>query len=336
MRSVRARPVLIRSVVAWLLCLVSSSTSAAAQESHWLIVSGLGGEDQYEELFLDWGTRLAAAVESSAASVRLLAQDPGASEQIVGPSRKDNVMATLDSIASAAAAGDQVVVVLIGHGSFEQGVSRINLPGPDMTDADFAVAFEGLAEQQLVFVNTASASGGFVATVSAPGRTVLTATKTGGERNQTRFAGFFVEALESDAADQDKNGRISTLEAFQYARRLTLRTYEDDNKLATEHALLDDNGDGKGSEEPARNGEDGGVADRITLALVSTSATPTTDDPVLRQLFEQRSALETRVADLRELRDSLDPEVYQTRLEALLLELAQLNRQIQLRGGGNG
>jgi len=324
----------LRGSIGLLVPLLSSVTPAMAQESHWLIVSGLGGEDQYEELFLDWGTRLAAAVESSATSVRLLSQDPNASEQIIGPSRKENVTATLDSIAQGAAAGDQVVVVLIGHGSFEQGVSRINLPGPDMTDADFATAFEAFSDQQLIFVNTTSASGGFVATVSAPGRTLMTATKTGGERNQTRFGGFFVEALEGDAADQDKNGRISVLEAFEFARRLTLRTYEDDNKLATEHALLDDNGDGQGSEEPGRDADDGSVADRITLASVSSVTAPQTDDPILRGLFEQRTALEEQVADLRDLRDSLDPQVYQTRLEALLLELAQLNQQIQLRGGG--
>ncbi len=324
----------LRMFVGPLAVCLGSVTSVEGQETHWLVVSGLGGEPEYEELFRDWSVRLGAAVEGSAASLRILADKPSPDHpRIDARARKETVLATVDSIATWSTSGDLVVIVLIGHGSFEQDVSRLNLPGPDMTDTDFAEALEALDERQVVFVNTASASGGFVTALSAPGRAVMTSTKTGGERNQTRFGEFFVAALEGEAADQDKNGSISALEAFQFARRLTLQTYEDDNKLATEHALLDDNGDGRGSEEPSANGEDGPLAQRITLARVSTAATGDMNDPELRALFEQRSALEQQVADLRALRETLDPADYQSRLEALLLEIAQLNRRIQEKGG---
>ena len=102
--------------------------------------------------------------------------------------------------------------------------ARFNLPGPDLTAAEFARLLDRLAAQPVVFVNTASSSGGFVAALSGKDRTIITATKTDGERNQTRFGEFFAEALRPPTdADSDKDGRVSVLEAFVWARRARRR-----------------------------------------------------------------------------------------------------------------
>ena len=124
--------------------------------------------------------------------------------------------------------------------------------------------------RNVVFVNTSSSSGPFVEALSAQGRTIITATRSGAEQFTTLFGGYFVEAFSSDMADADKNGRISMLEAFQYAKAEVARAYEREGLLATEHAMLDDNGDKNGSQTPAATGADGKLAAAMSLG----SATP--------------------------------------------------------------
>ena len=145
-----------------------------------------------------------------------------------------------------------IFVTLIGHGSFAGGTARFNLPGPDLSAADFNAMLQKLPTKQIVFVNTSSSSGPFVEALSGPGRTIVTATRNGAEQYATLFGGFFVDALTSDAADADKNKRVSVLEAFNYAKAEVARAYEREGLLATEHALLDDNGDKEGSQAPRR------------------------------------------------------------------------------------
>ena len=166
----------------------------------------------------------------------------------------------LGEVAQTAGPGDLVFILLIGHGGSQAGESRFNLPGPDMTAADFAPLLAALSRQQVVFVNTASASGDFVKALSAKGRTIVTATKSAMERNQTEFPSYFVQAFSEEGADADKDQRVSVLEAFTYARREVERFYEKGHLLVTEHAVLDDNGDGTGSATPDPATGDGALA----------------------------------------------------------------------------
>jgi hypothetical protein len=163
----------------------------------------------------------------------------------------------------------------------------------------------------------------------------MTATRTGGERNASVFGGYFVEAFaggESDA-DQNKDERISMLEAFEYARVKVEQSYEADGRIATEHALLDDNGDGAGSGEPDPLGGDGTVARTLFFTsgadLRAAGAFP--DDPELVALYEERLALEARVDDLRRIRGAEPSEQYAQELERLLVDLALKSREIRQR-----
>jgi hypothetical protein len=315
-----------------LLASLGAAQPAAAQTAHLLVVVGLAGDPEHGELFNKWaGTLVDAATTRfgmAADRVRYLAEKPDADERIDGRSTRDQITAAFDAIAASANADDAVFVVLIGHGSFDGRVAKFNLPGPDMTAADFEPLARKVKSGRLVFVNTASASGPFIEALSAPGRTIVTATRNGAERFATIFGGFFVDALTSDLADTDKNGRISVLEAFTYARREVATAYEREGILSTEHALLDDSGDKEGSAEPAADGKEGRVASILSLGAI-TAAEPLPQDPKLRALHEERRALERRVESLKLMKDSMPPERYASELEKLLVDLALKSRQIK-------
>ena len=324
--------------VCW-LALGAFAAPAAAQQTHLLVVTGLGGGADYTDRFHAWATTLldaaAARYELPAGNITYLGEKPDlAPERIADRSSRENVAAAIDAIAARADPGDHVVIVLFGHGSFADA-ARINLPGRDLSADDFAALLERLDVGHVTFVNTASASGPFVEKLSGENRVVMTATRTGGERNASVFGGFFVEAFasgESDA-DQNKDERISMLEAFEYARVKVERSYEEDGRLATEHALLDDNGDGAGSGEPDPLGGDGTVARTLffTGGAGPRAAAAFTDDPELAALYEERQALEARVDELRRIRGAEPSEQYTQELERLLVELALKSREIRQR-----
>jgi hypothetical protein len=215
---------------------------------------------------------------------------------------------------------------LIGHGSARGGEPTLNLPGPDLTAEELARLLEAFPTQTIVVANLASASGDFIPALSGPRRIVITATKSGAERNQTRFGKFFVEAFAGDQSDVDHDGSVSLLEAFTYARREVTRSYEQQGILLTEHAMLDDNGDKQGSHEPDPTTADGALARTITLGGGAERATR---DPALAALYETKRSIEQAIAVLQRDKAQLESAVYERRLEELLLDLASTNRAIR-------
>lgn len=297
-----------------------------------LIVVGLSGDPEHGELFHQWGATMA---ESSAklglADERLvyLVDRQGDDDALAtGRSTREEIQQALEGFAQAATAEDVVYVALLGHGSYDGQNARFNLPGPDMGPADFEALLQKLPTRQVVFVNASSSSGPFLTELSAPGRTIMTATRSGAEQFTTLFGGYFVDALGAPEADADRNQRVSMLEAFLFATAEVQRAYEREGLLATEHALLDDNGDREGSQEPSLSAADGKLA--ATLSLGSTAdAVPLPDDPQLRALYLERRELERRVEALRLLKDSMDPARYTSELERLVTDLALKTREIR-------
>jgi hypothetical protein len=326
-----------RLVAAAALVLALAVPARAQQASFVLVVVGLGGDLENADRFHQWAVTLVDAARGRYAlpadHVIYLGEDPTRDPaRISGKSTRENITAAVGTIAAQARPGDRVLIVLIGHGASATSGARFNLPGPDLTAAEFARLLTPLAAQAVVFANTASASGGFVAALSGPDRTVITATKTEGEKNQTRFGEFFTAAFAAaDAgADTDKDGRVSVLEAFLWARARTTDSYNRDGQLLTEHAVLDDNGDGKGTDAPGQPGGDGALA--RTLFLSAASATrPEGDqaDPELRALVAQRDGIEAKISALRAAKDKTEPEKYERDLEQLLIDLARVNRTIR-------
>jgi hypothetical protein len=312
--------------------LIGAPAVASAQNAYLTVIVGLAGDAEYAELYGKWAAALVdAATERYGiprARVQYLTEKPDQdSKRATGRSTRDEIAKAIGGL-SASAQDDVLFFVLIGHGTFDGKVAKFNLPGPDMTAADFEPLLKRLAPRRVVFVNTASASGPFIEALSGPGRTIITATRNGRESFATIFGGYFVDALSSEAADADKNKRVSMLEAYDYARREVVTAYERQGIMLIEHALLDDSGDKEGTAEPKADGKEGRVAALMSLGAAS-QADILPADPKVRALYEERRALERRVESLRLMKDSMDAQRYTDELEKLVTELALKTRQIR-------
>lgn len=288
-----------------------------AQRTHLLLVTGLGGEPHYSELFVKQGVAVHTLARTqwrvADSSVIWLAEDPAReSRRITGRATREAVGAAFLSISRRVAPGDVFVVILIGHGSGEGADSRVNLPGADPTAADYASWLSGFARQTVVFVNAASASGDFVDVLRAPGRVVVTATRTAFERNESIFGEHFVRGLATNEADADKDGRTTVLEAFAFAVRGVGRVYEQEQRMLTEHATVSDTA----------------LAARTVFAAAATS-----DDPRVVALVAERRALEDQVGALRARKAGLPAEAYEAELERLLVAIAEKTAAIRAAGG---
>jgi hypothetical protein len=269
-------------------------------------------------------------------NITFLAEYPERDQRVTGPATKERLKAALEVIGRRAGPSADLVLVLFGHGSDREDDPRFNLVGPDVTAAELNTWLSALVLRHIVVINTASSSGGFIPALAGPGRIVITATSTGFERNATQFGGYLVRALGADSAggaDSDKDGRLSLLEAFNYARREVARAYERDRRLLTEHAILDDDGDGKGSADPSATAGDGVVAASVFLTSSTAVAAAATSDAELQRLYARRDSLERRVAELRAAKDAMAPDVYERTLEDILVELATTSRAIREREG---
>ncbi len=328
-----------RSVFPALVMAMAGGAPVAAQQTHAVIVAGLGGAEPYRTSFRSWAVDLGAALVgrhgTPVANVAVLIERPSPDGHGVARSTRENVLAALSDVAGRAEADDRVLVVLIGHGTVQERVARLNLPGPDLTPGDLAEALSAFPTQSVAVVHTGSASGGFVADLAGPNRIVIASTASALERNATEFPRFFVEAVTTDGADLDKDRRVSLLEAFEYSNLEVARFYDEENELLTEHAVLDDNGDGEGSRQPIRDGDDGPRAATFHFGsgagASATTAVPSTDDPELSRLYQERSEIQSRLNELRAARSEMSDATYEESLETLLVELALKAREIRAR-----
>jgi hypothetical protein len=311
-------------------------TLAEAQSTHIVVIVGLAGDPEHGELFRRWAGTLVDHASGPLAipktRIHYLLEQQELDKRATGRSTKETIDRTLGALAASAGDDDVVFVVLIGHGTFDGKVAKFNLPGPDMTPADFAVLLKRFGAKKVVFVNSASASAPFIEPLAAPGRVIITGTRTGAEKYATLFGGAFIDALAGETADADKNRRVSMLEAFNAAKTDVARAYEQQKIMITEHALLEDGGDGEGSLDPSPDGKDGRVASILTLGTPA-SAQVLPADPKLRQLYEERRELERRVEGLKLLKGNMDPAKYASDLEKLLTDLAVKSQQIRAAEG---
>jgi hypothetical protein len=292
---------------------------------------------------------------------------PFASVTPDGRPTRATIRATLAALAAQSSADDDVIVVLIGHGSSRAGANNspgealFNIPGPDLSAAEYAALLTALSGR-VAFVNTASVSGPFIEALSAPRRIVISATDSAAEHFSTHFGAYFVDAFAGDGADADKDRRVSMLEAFDYARRQVRRFYDSERRLLTEHALLDDNGDGRGSREPstvaeslldaetddaaagtdasagtdAADGGDSGDGAFARSLYLQAPVAAVTDNPERAALLQTRRELERELEALRAQASGGGVDDYAARLEALLVELALVARQLRQLDDGVG
>jgi hypothetical protein len=223
----------------------------------------------------------------------------------------------------------ELYLVLIGHGTFDSKEARFNLRGPDVSATELATWLQPF-RRPIAVIDTSSSSAPFLNKLSATNRVIITATRSGNEQNFTRFGQYFAEAITSPDADLDKDGQVSLLEAFLIASRRTTEFYKVEGRIATEHALLDDNGDGLGTQADWFRGLRAVKAPKEKAAVDGTFA---------QQFHVVRSYAENRLTEVqRKKRDEIEHAVFRHRekkgkipedqyyrdLEKMLLELARL------------
>jgi hypothetical protein len=299
---------------------------AAAQQTHLVIITGVEGGQEYATQFHTWATTVIDAAKKAdpAADIVYLADKPDAdAARITGRSTKETIQQTITGLARKSQPDDTVLIVLFGHGSFDGREASFNLPGPDLSAADWSVLLDALKGRRVAFVNTAASSGAFLEPLAGPGRAILTATKTGGERNETIFPQYFAAAFAAPDTDQNRDGRVSIAEAFAYAKNKVEEDYGKAGTLMTEHAMLED-------------GQDGQLAAQmfLTADTARAAAIGAETDPAIRALLEQQQQLEQQIAGLRLMKSTLPADEYDRRLEDLLTQLALKTREIERRKAG--
>jgi hypothetical protein len=291
-----------------------------------VIISGIGGDETYSTRFAKWTSDLRSALVErlgfAEERVAALTEKPAEEEQ---PCTADVVREVFSKLRDSVKPDNQVFIFFIGHGSFDGKTAMFNLMGRDLSAADYAQLIKALPTRKVVIVNMASASGEFIKPLSGAGRVVITATRSGQEQNATRFAEYFIAALGNPEADTDKNGRVSALEAFTYAAKLTGDYYEKKGLLATEHALLDDNGDGVGH---AKADEGDGALAKTTY-FDSLPLQQAGGDAELAKLFSDRLRLEGEIEQLKARKAQMNEDEYDAALEKLLIEFAKISQDIK-------
>jgi hypothetical protein len=300
---------------------------ASAGERYALIVSGANGEELYAPQYGQWRQAASVALIEKlgfGATHILSLYDGGDSDHA---STAAGVRKSLDALRARMTGEDVLLILLIGHGSFDGSEAKFNLVGPDLSSAEWGALLKPMPGT-VVFVDTTAASSPFLQHLAGPRRIVITATDSVAQRFDTVFPEYFINALTSPDADIDKNGRISLWEAFTAASVGVKRYFTLRGQLATERALLDDNGDGEGR-EAGGDGTDGPASARLYLDPDVPGAAPT--DEALLTLLQKRVSLQADVDDLKQRRQLMTPDEYQNEFEKLMIDLARVSRDIRAR-----
>ena len=316
----------MKLIVSFTLVLLIAASSVAQKgdpNKFAVIINGPGGEAAYTKQFADWTTDLNSVLSKrygfDSSRIKVLSEKQATAEE---------VKRIFTSLKSELDTSNVLYVFMIGHGSFDGKEAKFNLVGPDLAASEYNQLLTSLPTKRIIVFNMSSASGEFVKSLSAKGRIVITATRNGQETNATRFAGFFINALNATDGDTDQDGHTSVLEAFVYANRLTEEFYKRAGRLATEHALLDDNGDGVGREKPEA-GE--GLLARATY-LDSLSGDEAAASAATGRLLKERARLEGEIEQHLARKAFLPEAEYEATLERLFIELAKVNRSIKQAG----
>ena len=306
---------------------VSCTSAAQAQERFALVVSGATGGEEYAAQYQVWSDALKRIfsqrfkIEADKVVVLAEGDDPAKA------STADNVRKTIARVQQQMKRDDLLVIVLIGHGTFDGVDAKFNLVGRDMESAEWGTVLRPVAGT-VVVVNTTAGSFPFIERLAGPRRIVITATDSVAQRFDTVFPEYFVKAFEDDGADLDKNQRISIWEAFAFASGAVRRHYQQRGQLSTERPLIDDNGDGVGR-AVAEDGEDGTAASRTYLENAQPGA-PETDEELLK-LLQRKSLLEAELEELRIRKTFLPPADYAKEFERVITEYAKVSRDIRQR-----
>ncbi|WP_128912937.1 hypothetical protein [Granulicella sibirica] len=291
----------------------------AQASTFYVTVAGLGGEPDYEQRFTATANDLDKVFRTaSGAHVYTLTGKQATRAKLTE---------TMATVAREAKVEDDLILTLIGHGSFDGTEYKFNLVGPDVSATELAAMCDKVPARRELIVNTTSASGGAVAALERPGRGVIAATKSGTEKNATVFARYWAEALGDPTADLDKSGSVSAIEAYRYADRKTAAFYESQKRLATEHAVFEDTGRGEAVRTTVDGAREGALLASLTVVRIG-AAQAAMNDPAKRELMEKKEELEQKIDALKYQKAAMEPGEYKQELTVLLVQLAKLQGEL--------
>ena len=314
--------------IAAILMVALWSVSDVQAEERWaLVLSGASGGPKYSEQMRDWRNAISTALVNrygfSADKVRLLVDE---TDKTGEQGSAANLRKAIGEIRQHLTRDDLLLIVLLGHGTYDGDVAKFNLVGPDLTAADWAGLLNGIPGR-LVVINTTSASFPFLERLAGANRIVITATDSAAQKYATVFPDYFAKAIGEASTDLDKNGRTSVFEVFAATSAAVKQHYQQRGQLTTERAVFDDNGDGVGREAEAP-GPDGSMARLLYLDAESPAAA---NDPELAALIRRRRELETEAEALKQKKGAMPEPTWQAEYEKLMIELAKVSREIRSR-----
>ncbi len=301
------------------------SFSPQAQATlYYVILEGLGGTATYTANFSSQRSQL----EAAAASL------PGTELKVFlgEEATREVVRSWFEQLKLKITTTDSLALFLLGHGSFDGEQYKFNVPEIDITGEDLHQILTELPGGPHLLVNTSSASGALLELFNPQKNTsqrinnndtsqqaleelessvlVITATRNGNEKNATLFGSFFTQALSLEAADLDKNLRVSAQEAFDYANAQVEAVFKEENRLSTEHSQL------LGPEPKQFN------LARLDEQQIATEGSR------LAQLLSQQESVEARIEDLQRQRSTMVNSEYLQALQTLILEAARIGEDI--------
>jgi hypothetical protein len=312
-------------ILAALMLTLAFARGAAAEERWAIVLSGASGGAKYAEQMRDWRASLASALVDrygfAADKVRTLVDETVKTGE---QGTAENVRKIMAEMRKQLTRDDLLLIVLIGHGTFDGDIAKFNLVGPDLSAADWSTLLNGISSR-LVLVNTTEASFPFLERLSGANRVVITATDSAAQKYATVFPEYFAKAMREASSDLDKNGRTSIFEIFSAASAAVKQHYEQRGQLTTERALIDDNGDGVGREAEAP-GPDGALARLVYLDAELPAAA---NNPELAALLKRRRELEADAEALKLKKGAMSGPAWEAEFEKLMIELAKVARDIK-------
>jgi hypothetical protein len=303
---------------AFLLLLAGVSLHAA---NYYVIITGLGGEAEYETQFAKWGSDLERELKANGSDTHI--------EKLSGDAAtREHIQQVFSQVASQIQPDDAFGLFLIGHGTFDGTEYKFNIPGPDITAVELAALLNRVPATRQLVVNMTSCSGASIPALAKKNRIVITATKSGTEKNAPVFPRYWIDALQDPATDSDKNGTVSVLEAFNYAQRKTAAYFDSEKLLATEHPLFTDTGTKNAVRDPKPENGQGLLAAAYPVLRPPAENAQVAANPEKQKLVSRKEAIEAKIDRLKYQKSSMPEEEYKQQLTGLLLELARTQAEI--------
>lgn len=322
MKSARTKSIIFTCMVVCLTAFGVYSQPQTNEQRSLVLVVGTPGEPEYAEQFSAWADLWKQAAAKGGLQTTVIGQSD--------PTTNDDRTCLLNALAAEVSKpAGELWLVFLGHGTFDGRSAKFNLRGPDISADELAAALKP-CQRPLIVIQCASASGPFLSALSASGRVIITATRSGYEVNVTRFGGYLAHAIADPSADLDKDGQTSLLEAFLMASRQTADFYKVQGRLMTEHPLLDDNGDGLGTPpdwfqgvRTVKTAAGGKSVDGVRahqMMLVRGDA----EQKLTPEVRAHRDELEEKLSALRSRKSQMQEDDYYRQLETILVETARL------------